>query len=216
MNRRSLSVAGLLVVIGALASSACGGGGNTSAPSTNPAASPPPPAPGSPAPSQGPSALTPETEQSPAGDIPDNQVFLTYRDAASGYSIDYPEGWARQGSGKRVTFRDKNNLVRIEIANGAGVTIAGASEQLQKLRRLTPSLRFTSPTRVTASGQPVVKVVYSTRSAANPVTGKRVTLVVDRYYVPGAGRHAVVDLGTPEGVDNVDAYRLMIESFKWK
>jgi hypothetical protein len=25
----------------------------------------------------------------------------------------------------------------------------------------------------------------------------------------------VVDLGTPEGVDNVDAYRLMIESFRW-
>ncbi|MDX6504068.1 MAG: hypothetical protein QOE29_1193, partial [Gaiellaceae bacterium] len=23
-------------------------------------------------------------------------------------------------------------------------------------------------------------------------------------------------LGTPEGVDNVDAYRLMIESFRWR
>jgi len=25
----------------------------------------------------------------------------------------------------------------------------------------------------------------------------------------------VVDLGTPQGVDNVDAYRLMSESFAW-
>ena len=53
-------------------------------------------------------------------------------------------------------------------------------------------------------------------SAPNPVTGKRVTLVVDRYYMSNARHHAVVDLGTPQGVDNVDAYRLMIESFRWK
>jgi hypothetical protein len=63
---------------------------------------------------------------------------------------------------------------------------------------------------------PAYKVVYSTESAANAVTGKRVTLVVDRYYLPGKGRRAVVDLASPQGVDNVDAYRLMIESFRWK
>jgi len=48
------------------------------------------------------------------------------------------------------------------------------------------------------------------------VTGKRVTLVVDRYYFAHAGKEAIVDLGTPVGVDNVDAYRLMIESFRWR
>jgi hypothetical protein len=48
------------------------------------------------------------------------------------------------------------------------------------------------------------------------VTGKRVTLVVDRYYVWTNGKEAIVDLGTPVGVDNVDAYRMMIASFKWK
>ena len=31
---------------------------------------------------------------------------------------------------------------------------------------------------------------------------------------PG-GRVATVDLGTPAGVDNVDAYRMIIQSFKW-
>ena len=61
-----------------------------------------------------------------------------------------------------------------------------------------------------------IKVVYTTESAPNPVTGKRVTLVVDRYYLSHAGNEAIVDLGTPRGVDNVDAYRLMIESFRWR
>ena len=27
---------------------------------------------------------------------------------------------------------------------------------------------------------------------------------------------ATIDLGTPKGVDNVDAYRMMIQSFKWR
>jgi hypothetical protein len=48
------------------------------------------------------------------------------------------------------------------------------------------------------------------------VTGKRVTLLVDRYQLASAGKTATVDLGTPKGVDNVDAYRMMIESFRWR
>jgi hypothetical protein len=48
------------------------------------------------------------------------------------------------------------------------------------------------------------------------VTGRRVKLVVDRYELGRAGRVAIVDLGTPVGVDNVDAYRMMIESFRWR
>ena len=48
------------------------------------------------------------------------------------------------------------------------------------------------------------------------MTGKRVTLMVDRYELARNGRLAVVDLGTPIGVDNVDAYRMMIQSFAWR
>lgn len=128
----------------------------------------------------------------------------------------YPEGWAQRGSDARVTFQDKNNLVRVEVAKGAAVTVSGVQAELSRLKQATPSLSFEPPTPMTAGGKRVVKVVYSTESVPNPVTGKRVTLVVDRYYVPGAGKHAVVDLGTPQGVDNIDAYRLMIESFQWK
>ena len=47
------------------------------------------------------------------------------------------------------------------------------------------------------------------------MTGKRVKLVVDRYALSRGRGVAVVDLGTPTGVDNVDAYRMMIESFRW-
>src|SRR5207253_2707502 len=73
-----------------------------------------------------------------------------------------------------------------------------------------------APQALAIGGKPAFKIVYTTQSAPNAVTGKRVTLTVDRYYVWKGGKEAIVDLGTPVGVDNVDAYRLMIESFKWK
>ena len=53
-------------------------------------------------------------------------------------------------------------------------------------------------------------------SPPDPVTGKSVPSMVDRYYVPGTNGLAIVSLSTPNGVDNVDAFRQMIQSFKWQ
>jgi hypothetical protein len=72
------------------------------------------------------------------------------------------------------------------------------------------------PSAVTIGSQRSIRVVYTTESPPSAVTGKRVTLTSDRYYVAHAGKVATIDLGTPVGVDNVDAYRLMIESFRWR
>jgi hypothetical protein len=160
----------------------------------------------------GPGALEAEANAAAAGDIPDNQVFIVFRNPAAGYSMKYPEGWAQQGSAGRVDFRDKNNIVRVVVASGGAATAASVRAQVARLPGAT--IRSAAQT-LSVSGRPAVKVVYSTRSAPNAVTGKRVNLVVDRYYLWNGGRRAVVDLGTPEGVDNVDAYRLMIESFRW-
>jgi outer membrane murein-binding lipoprotein Lpp len=172
----ALVVAGLLVA-------GCGGSSSTStsgevasAPSTSTAAESPEAA-GEAAPSEAQAAAT--------GDIPDNQVFLLYRDPQAGYSIRYPEGWARKGSANDVSFQEKANLVHVTVHNGA------------------------------ASGKPGVKTTLSRRSAPDPVTGKRLPLTIDRYEFPHGGKVAVLELVTPVGVDNVDAYRMISESFKW-
>jgi hypothetical protein len=161
----------------------------------------------------GPGALQAEANSAAAGDIPDNQVFLVFRNARTGYSMKYPEGWAQQGAGATVVFRDKNNIVRVDV-RGGGLPTAAAIDQ--ELRRLKGARVVSAPQPTRLSGGRGYKVVYSTESAPNAVTGKRVTLIVDRYYLAHGGRRAVVDLGTPKGVDNVDAYRLMIESFRWR
>jgi hypothetical protein len=163
-----------------------------------------------------PNVLQGEAQAAATGDIPDNQVYVVLTNRAAGYSIKYPEGWAQRGSGNRVTIYDKNNLVRTVVQPGRQPTLAEVTAELHVLQRTTPSLRFQPPRHVQISGRPAIKVVYTTASAPNPVTNKRVELTVDRYYLSQAGKRAVIDLGTPVGVDNVDGYRLMVQSFRWK
>jgi hypothetical protein len=126
-----------------------------------------------------------EAESLATGDIPDNQEFLTFTDKPAGYSIKYPAGWARTGNGNDVTFREKGNLIHIAVHSGKAKSAAGEKRS------------------------------FTRQSAPDPVTGKRVPLLVDVYEYEAGGKVAVLELSTPEGVDNVDAYRMISESFKW-
>jgi hypothetical protein len=194
-------------------SSASGGGSGSSPPTTAASSASRTTAASGPA---SPGALSGEAASAATGDIPDNQVFLVFNNGGAGYSIKYPEGWTQQGSAGDVTFKDKNNLVHIFISHGGAPTPASVTAQLDALKNTTPSLTFTSPHRMQIGPSTAIKATYSTKSAPNPVTGKQVTLMVDRYELAHNGRVAVVDLGTPVGVDNVDAYRMMIHSFAWR
>jgi hypothetical protein len=161
-------------------------------------------------------ALSAETKSAATGDIPDNQNFLTFKSTAPAYSITYPEGWAQTGAGRDVSFRDKNNIVHIVVASGAAPTAASVRDELGRERAKTPSLSAGTPQAIALKGGQAIKVTYTTSSAPNPVTGKRVKLTVDRYELAHGGKLATIDLGTPIGVDNVDAYRMMANSFHWR
>ena len=182
---------------------ACGGGGTAPPPATTTTATTTTTAPG---------ALQADATSAATGDIPDNQVFLVFHNAGAGYSLKYPEGWALSGSGALVTFRDKNNIIRVALRSGSAPT---ATTVERDARALAGVVNVGQPTTVRIAGSAAYKVTYQTRSAPNAVTGKRVTLIVDRYVLSQAGKVAVLDLGTPVGVDNVDAYRLIAHSFQW-
>ena len=161
-------------------------------------------------------ALSAEAKSAATGDIPDTQVFLTYTNPGAGYRISYPEGWTRKGSGANVTFSDKNNVIHIVVGKATTPTPAGLTAELNALKQSSPTLTFASPTTIQLKEGPAVKATYNTTSAPNPVTGKTVLLIVDRYELGKAGNRATVDLATPKGVDNVDAYRMIINSFRWQ
>jgi PsbP len=205
------------VAILALAASGCGSSASSS---TSPAASTSATASAgtgsSGASASSPAALSAEAHAAATGDIPDNQMFLVFTDTAAGYSIKYPEGWTRRGSGVDVTFQSNNNVVHVVVSRGSAPTAASVAAQLESLRRSNQTLAFRSPAVVPVGSSQAVKATYTTESAPSPVTGKRVRLTVDRYELAHGGRRTVIDLGTQVGVDNVDAYRMMIRSFRWR
>jgi hypothetical protein len=200
-----------LLVLG-LVLSGCGGGGSSHSASRSTATS----STEGQAAEASPATETPsEAESAATGDIPDNQVFLTFTDHAAGYSIRYPEGWARRGAAGDVAFQEKGNVIHVVVAKAAVPTPASATATLVGLKRGDPTIKVGKPKRLTIAGFPVIKVTYTRLSAPDPVTGKRLPLTIDRYLYAHGGKVATLDLGTPVGVDNVDAYRLISQSFRW-
>ena len=157
-----------------------------------------------------------EAQSAATGDIPDNQVFLSFSDRPAGYSIRYPEGWARRGSASVVVFQEKANVIRVAVVKGSAPTASGVTAALMRLKRSDPTVKVGKPERLTIAGAPAIKVTYTRLSAPDPVTAKRLPLTIDRYVYSHGGKVAVLDLGTPVGVDNVDAYRMISRSFRWR
>jgi hypothetical protein len=156
-----------------------------------------------------------EAASTAQGDIPDNQNFLTFTNRPGGYSISYPEGWARSGSGSNVSFQDKSNTITIVVKPGSKPTATSVSADLKQQAKTDPCLSPGTPQLVTVGPNQAVKVTYTTQGAKSPVTGQRPRITVDRYVYYKNGKVAVVDLANPVGVDNVDAFRMISESFRW-
>lgn len=150
-----------------------------------------------------------------SGDVPDNAVFLTYHGSGPAFSIQYVEGWqvTRQPAG--VLIRDKDSSETVAMA-APQVDVAAyvQSTDLPSLQA-QPGFTLIKQNTVKVGSFSYIHLVFHQVSPPDSVTGKQVPQTVDRYYVPGPGALAIVSLATPDGVDNVDAFRTMIESFTW-
>ncbi len=156
------------------------------------------------------------TGSTTGGDIPDNAVFLTYADTTHAFSIDYVEGWQVTTTAGGVEVRDKDSSETVTIVPTTTDVAAYVSGTDLPALQATPPFRLEKQDTVKVHGRDLIHLVYHVPSPPDPVTGKQVPSTVDRYYVPGTSGLAIVSLSTPNGVDNVDAFRQMIESFKWQ
>jgi hypothetical protein len=217
-HRLSAPIAAVAVAV-ALAGCGSSGGGSSSGPSSAASTGSTPSTPAVAAkPSCGSSTASTggsEAQSAAQGDIPDNQQFLSFHNRPGGYAISYPEGWARSGSGSNVTFEDKGNTITIKVAPGSQPTPASVAAELKQEAAGDPCLRAGTPQTTTVGPNRVVKVTYTTEGPKSPVTDKRPQITVDRYVYFANRKVATLDLATPVGVDNVDAYRMISESFRW-
>lgn len=150
-----------------------------------------------------------------SGDIPDNAVFLTYRSASQGFSIAFVEGWQVTTRSDSALIRDKDSSEAVRVVSSPsdvssyinGTDLPALSSQAGFSLIKHDSVKF--------GAHSYEHLAYHLLAPPDPVTGKQVPSTVDRYYVPGPRGLAIVSLSTPVGVDNVDAFRMMINSFKW-
>lgn len=160
-------------------------------------------------------AIVPEVN--PPGDIPDNQVFVTYTSADGGYSIAMPEGWARQESGPNVTFVDKLHRFAVDVTcvDSAPTAETAKSVDAAQLAQQIPAFELVEIKPVDVPAGPAILIRYRMNSAPDEVTGKQIRLDVDRYEIFKDGRLAAISLAVPAGSDNVDVSNQISRSFLW-
>jgi len=205
MVRRSLAavvVAGLALLAGA-----CGSGGASPYGGSTPTTATPPSAASKNAP-----------EVNPAGDIPDNQVFVPYSPPGGRFTVKVPEGWGRTARAGTVSFTDKLNTISMETRPApAAPTVASARQaELPAIRSASRRYEPGSVTQVRRAGGDVVLITYKADAPADPVTGKVVHDAVERYEFWRGGTEAILTLAGPVGADNVDPWRIVSDSFRWR
>lgn len=154
-----------------------------------------------------------------AGDIPDTQVFVTYRSTSGKYSVDAPEGWARSENGAEVRFTAQFDGEQVAVhASATPPTIDSVQhEQVPAIQKHGRAVTIEGVKAVTlANGMAVVRIEYSSNSDPDPVTGKQVRLsdITSVYYRDG--KVAELTLWAPSGTDNVDQWKRLTESFRWQ
>ena len=149
-----------------------------------------------------------------AGDIPDNAVFLRFRGGTPAFSIQYVEGWQVTPQPDGVVIRDKDSSETVAIVAPADATGYVSSTDLPALQAQS-GFKLVRQDTVKVGSATDVHLVFHLPAPPDPVTGKQVPSTVDRYYVPGPAGLAIISLSTPDGVDNVDAFRQMMQSFTW-
>jgi hypothetical protein len=205
MVRRSLAavvVAGLALLAGA-----CGSGGASPYGGSTPTTATPPSA-----------ASRNAPEVNPAGDIPDNQVFVPYSPPGGRFTVKVPEGWGRTARAGTVSFTDKLNTISMETRPApAAPTVASARQaELPAIRSASRRYEPGSVTQVRRAGGDVVLVTFKADAPADPVTGKVVHDAVERYEFWRGGTEAILTLAGPVGADNVDPWRIVSDSFRWR
>lgn len=178
--------------------------GTTSKPSTEkPTVTPPSPA---------------ATESNPPGDIPDNQAFVTFSPQAGGFSVKVPEGWARSTAGVSTSFTDKLNRIQVQVTTTATPVTAQTvdSRLVPSLRQHVPRFAMGKVSEVSRAAGRVVLVTYQGDSSPDPVTGKVVRDAFELYLFHQGSRELALTLSGPANADNVDPWKIVSDSVRWR
>lgn len=156
-------------------------------------------------------------ERNPPGDIPDNQVFVTYN-SPDGFSLKVPEGWSRKSTDHGVRFFDKYDEIDATLGTASAAPTAASvrASEIPDLEKAGHAVKVTAVKDVKLAAGPAVRITYMSNSAPNPVTNKQIRVEHERFILFKGGKAVTLDLAAPAGADNVDQWQLISNSLQWK
>ncbi|ENN88522.1 lipoprotein [Rhizobium freirei PRF 81] len=159
--------------------------------------------------------VAPETN--PPGDIPDNQVFITYN-SPDGFDLKVPQGWSRTEIDHGVRFFDKYDELNATVGTASAAPTASSAQahEIPDLKTAGHAIKVTAAKDVKLTAGPAVRISYLSNSAPNPVANKQIRLEHERFILFKDGRTLTLDLAAPAGADNVDQWQLISNSLKWR
>ena len=155
-------------------------------------------------------------EKNPPGDIPDSQVFITYK-SNGGYALKVPEGWARKDQADGVSFVDKLDGIVLKVSDQAAAPTPASvmADYVPAMKKTGRAVKVTAVKAVKLPAGSAIMIAYSVNSEPNAVTSKQLRLEANRFLFFKDGKLVALDLYAPLGADNVDQWQLMSKSFKW-
>ena len=160
-------------------------------------------------------AVTPEVN--PPGDIPDSQAFINFNSPA-GFSVKVPEGWARSDASNQTIFSDKYNGIALGISDLAqpldlAFAKTNLAPEIEKTGRAVKILKVLS---AKLKAGDAIRIIYESNSEPNAVTNKQIRQENERFYYAKNGKLVTLDLSAPKGADNVDQWKFISSSYRWK
>jgi hypothetical protein len=151
------------------------------------------------------------------GDIPDNQVFISFSPSGGAYTVNVPEGWARTQANGVVTFTDKYNSIALASSTAATApTVESVKSDGLSDVAADPTFTLIDVTPIARKAGAGVLATYEIGSTPNPVTGKKALLAVERYVFFHNGTVVTMTLSGAKGADNVDPWKIVSDSLTWK
>ncbi|MDP9234245.1 MAG: hypothetical protein M3P01_06800 [Actinomycetota bacterium] len=151
-------------------------------------------------------------ESNPPGDIPDSTAFVPYASSPGHFRITVPEGWARRMTASEVIFTSKLNQVAARWSSRP----TSAPAEIRALQRTAPAFQLEKTSQVTLPGGRATLIQYQMNSKPNAVTGQQYRLVILQFDFLRGAREVSLILSSPVGADNVDPWRTVSESFRWR
>jgi hypothetical protein len=145
-------------------------------------------------------------------------VYVTFTPSGGRISLKVPEGWARSTAAGATVFTDKLNRIQIALSKaGSSPTVASVTRtDVPTLRSTVPKFALSKITTVHRSAGQVILLTYEGDSPQDPVTGKVVRDAFERYSYYRSGLRLDLTLSGPTNADNVDPWRLVSDSVRWK